>query len=116
MSGRCRLALLVLIMAAAGMIATPAQAQIGTGLFADDSVAEIRSLPTAELGIARPEGLAFSWGDDSLLVADARRRQTRVVRLSLLEKRRGSIRLPRLRRPETLSFDTARRRLAAVGP
>jgi hypothetical protein len=72
-------------------------------------------LPTAEFGIARPEGLAFSWGDDSLLVADARRGQTRVLRLSLLEKRRGSIRLPRLRRPGTLSFDTARQRLAAVG-
>jgi DNA-binding beta-propeller fold protein YncE len=113
-SWRC--APLALAAIAAGIvISTPAEAATSTPLFAFDEVEEVRSIAAADLGIARLEGLAFSWRDRSLLVADARRGHTRVLRLSLFERRRGSMRLPRLSRPSTLSFDRASGRLTAVG-
>ena len=44
---------------------------------------EVRSVPTADLGLTRPTGMAFSAGDGTLLVAEGRK----VRRMTLLERR-----------------------------
>ena len=111
-----RVKLGVLAAAVAAMVAAPTSASASSApLFAFDDVGEVRSIQTADVGVARPDGLAYSRRGDALLVADRRRGHTSVVRLSLSEERDGSISLPRISRPSTLSFDDARGRLAVFG-
>ena len=75
---------------------------------------EVRSIPTAGLGVPRPTSLAFSVQHRSLLVGQQRRKRTVLRRLSLAEQRRGSVVLPALQNPGSLAYDPLRRRLMAV--
>jgi DNA-binding beta-propeller fold protein YncE len=75
---------------------------------------EVRSIPTGEFGFARPIGLTYIRKRNVLLVAKAVRGRTRVLRLGPLEDSRGTLTLPKLADPSTLSFDPAGARLTAV--
>ena len=74
---------------------------------------ELRSIPTAEYGAARPTGLAAR-EDGSLLVAHDRGRRTGLLRLSPAEDPLATLELPGLTDPATLAFDAARDRLVAL--
>lgn len=74
---------------------------------------EIRSIPTAEMGIPRPTSLAFSTRGRTLLVGQKRRGRTVVRRLSLHEKRLG--RLSFRTSESTMGFDPFYRSVTVVG-
>ena len=75
---------------------------------------EVRSIPTADLGVPRPTSLAFSSDARTLLVGQQRRKRTVLRRLSLAEQRRGSVVLPALQNPTSLAYHPLRKRLMAV--
>jgi Bacterial Ig domain len=76
-------------------------------------VRELRSIPTAQYGAARPAGLA-ALEDGSLLVAHERSGRTGLLHLSPAEDLLGVAELPALSDPDTLAFDPARDRLVAL--
>jgi hypothetical protein len=76
-------------------------------------VRELRSIPTAEYGAARPTGLAVR-EDGSLLVAYDTGRQARLLQLSPAEDPLATAELPSLTDPETLAVDPASDRLVAL--
>ena len=73
---------------------------------------ELRSIPTGELGAARPTGLAAG-EDGSLFVAYRSGPRTGLLHLSAAEDRLATLELPGLTDPTTLAFDPAHHRLAA---
>lgn len=75
---------------------------------------EVRSTWAADAGLARPAGIAYVPRSGSLVIADTSGGRTRLVRLSLGERRLGSVGLSSLARPSTLSFDARGGRLTAV--
>ncbi|MGH3370670.1 MAG: hypothetical protein ACRDPR_11775, partial [Nocardioidaceae bacterium] len=88
-------------------------ASIGAAAGEPPPVRELRSILTAELGAARPTGLAAR-EDGSLLVAHERGRGTGLLHLSPAEDPLATLELPGLADPDTLAFDPARDRLVAL--
>jgi hypothetical protein len=76
-------------------------------------VRELRSIPTAEYGAARPTGLAVR-EDGSLLVAYDTGGRARLLQLSPAEDPLATVELPRLTDPDTLAFDPAGDRVVAL--
>jgi hypothetical protein len=75
---------------------------------------EVRSILTGEFGFARPIGLTYIRKKNVLIVAKAGRGRTRLLRLGPFEDALGTLTLPKLANPSTLSFDPTGARLAAV--
>src|SRR5687768_10049575 len=75
---------------------------------------EVRSIPTADLGVPRPTSLAFASDAKTLVVGQQRRKRTVLRRLSLAEQRRGSLVLPALQNPTSLAYHPLRKRLMAA--
>lgn len=104
-------------VALVAVVALASQAVDARAATADPSrtltLQEIRSIPTAEMGIPRPTSLAFSTRGRTLLVGQKRRGRTVVRRLSLLEKRLG--RLSFRTSESTMGFDPFRRSITVVG-
>jgi DNA-binding beta-propeller fold protein YncE len=96
------------------VLLTLLQASIPAGAASARDAVEVRSILTGEFGFARPTGLAYMRSGNLLLIAAAGRSGTRLLRLGPFEDRRGTITLPRLSNPSTLTFDSGGARLAAV--
>lgn len=90
------------------------QASTPAGAASARDAVEVRSILTGEFGFGRPAGLAYMRSGNVLLIAAAGRSGTRLLRLGPFEDRRGTITLPRLSNPSTLTFDAGGARLAAV--
>jgi uncharacterized protein YjiK len=99
---------LPLVAVATGATAAPA------GVAGPRALREVRTIWTAEFGIAHPSGVAFSPARGEFLVAGPGGSTTRLVRLSPTEDLLGRLRLPRLAAPSTLAFDAAGNRLTAL--
>ena len=76
--------------------------------------AEVRSILTGEFGVAQPTGLAYVRTKNVLLVAATGRDRTRLLRLGPFEDALGTLKLPKISNPSTLSFDPLTARLTAV--
>jgi hypothetical protein len=107
--------LLLSVQLATGQVVAPAGAaaaqQPGAG--EPPPVRELRSIPTAEYGAARPTGLAVR-EDGSLLVAYDTGRRARLLQLSPAEDPLATAELPSLTDPDTLAVDPAGDRVVAL--
>jgi hypothetical protein len=74
----------------------------------------VRTTWTNELGVPRPTGLAYVPTRNEFVVAGAPSSTTPLVRVGRDETARGSLELPALADPSTLSFDPATNELSAV--
>ena len=78
----------------------------------DGAALLIRWIPTADLGIARPAGLAYVPRTKSLVVVGPAARRTKLLRLSVFEDVQGRSRVRTVARPSTVAFDPVKGRLA----
>jgi len=86
-------------------VATGAAGATRPSRVADTPVAEVRSFPTGELGVARPTGLAWSAKRGALLVPRATRTGTAVVAMTPDSLRLGRTRIAGLSDGGTLAVD-----------
>ncbi len=96
------------------IVIAPLQASSPAAAASVRDAVEVRSILTSEFGFARPTGLAYVRPGNLLLIAATGKTGTRLLRLGPFEDRRGTITLPRLSNPSTLTFDPGSARLAAV--
>jgi hypothetical protein len=74
----------------------------------------VRTVWTNDFGIPRPTGLAFVASRNEFVVAGSPSSTTPLVRIARDETARGTLELPALTDPSTLSFDPAANELSAV--
>ncbi|GIU87813.1 MAG: hypothetical protein KatS3mg009_2328 [Acidimicrobiia bacterium] len=103
-----------LLVAAAALAAPAGAPPVGAARApVTRAAAEVRTTWTAELGVARPDGIAYDARRGELLVADERGGGTAAVRVGFDEAARGTLTLAGVADADSLAYDPAHDELVA---